>query len=382
MNRKSIPIEIRRNIIFKSGGRCQLCNKNLSVHGLTQLESNEREFAHIFAASEDGLRGDEVLSPRYIIDESNILLLCPSCHKLYDDKRYLDIENVFYLPSHEADSLKKRKAEQEKEVQRVLDTLDKPRTQIIKYTARIHSDPIPPSSYRELNHALVYDELFPLADIVDLSHVNAFGDNNKDFWNDEIRQLEGALNNKLRPLIDAGAIQKMAVFAVAPMPLLMKLGTLLRDYADTVVFQKKKEPNNWIWEPNPVDYSFVITEPDDENDAIAVNLSLSDDIYEDRIHRVLGNKISIWKLSHANPSNDFIRSKAQLEALRRAFRELYSRILRMHGNTKIIHVFPAMPVSAAVEFGRVRNSKSNNPLRIYDENKNKGGSFEYAIDID
>jgi hypothetical protein len=240
MSRKAIPVEVRRNIIFKSGGRCQSCNKNLSVHGLTQLENNEQEFAHIIAASADGPRGDEVLSPKYKIAESNILVLCPACHKLYDDKRYLDIENVFYLPSHEVEALKKLKADQEKDVQRVLDILDKPHTQIVKYAARIHDDPIPPSCYSELNRALVLDGLFPTADIVDLSHANAFGDSDKAFWADEIRQLEGLFTQRLKPSIDSGNISKMAVFAIAPMPLLIKLGSLLRDYADITVFQKKK----------------------------------------------------------------------------------------------------------------------------------------------
>ena len=60
----------------------------------------------------------------------------------------------------------------------------------MKYTARINNDPIPPSSYLELNRTLVIDGLFPAADVIDLSHNNVYGDNDKNYWNDEVRQTK------------------------------------------------------------------------------------------------------------------------------------------------------------------------------------------------
>ena len=52
-----------------------------------------------------------------------------------------------------------------------------------------------------------------------------------------------------------------------------------------------------------------------------------------------------------------------------------------HGEQALIHVFPAMPVALAVDFGRIIMPKADLPLRIYDENKTLGG-FVFALDLD
>ena len=43
-------------------------------------------------------------------------------------------------------------------------------------------------------------------------------------------------------------------------------------------------------------------------------------------------------------------------------------------------MFPAAPVSVAVELGRVLQPKADVPLRLYDQNNNLGG-FVPALDI-
>ena len=61
-------------------------------------------------------------------------------------------------------------------------------------------------------------------------------------------------------------------------------------------------------------------------------------------------------------------------------RRLLNRIKTVHGEQAIIHVFPAMPVALAVEFGRVMMPKADLPLRIYDQNQQLGG-FVQALDL-
>jgi len=46
----------------------------------------------------------------------------------------------------------------------------------------------------------------------------------------------------------------------------------------------------------------------------------------------------------------------------------------------IISIFPALPVSAAVEVGRVWMPKADLPLQVYDQNRAHGG-FEPALMI-
>jgi hypothetical protein len=55
--------------------------------------------------------------------------------------------------------------------------------------------------------------------------------------------------------------------------------------------------------------------------------------------------------------------------LRRTFNEIKA----VCGHDAEIHVFPALPLSAAIETGRVWMPKADLPLVIYDENRRHGG---------
>jgi hypothetical protein len=61
-------------------------------------------------------------------------------------------------------------------------------------------------------------------------------------------------------------------------------------------------------------------------------------------------------------------------------RPLLDKIKATHNEKDTIHVFPAMPVSLAVDFGRVLNAKSDLPLVGYDQNMKLGG-FVKALAI-
>ncbi|HEX5399969.1 MAG TPA: SAVED domain-containing protein [Verrucomicrobiae bacterium] len=80
------------------------------------------------------------------------------------------------------------------------------------------------------------------------------------------------------------------------------------------------------------------------------------------VGRDFGDSITIPK-----PDNDFVRSRAQTEIFRKTIRPLLDEIKAAHGESAKIHVFPAMPVSLAVDFGRILNNKSDLPLVIYDD---------------
>ena len=65
---------------------------------------------------------------------------------------------------------------------------------------------------------------------------------------------------------------------------------------------------------------------------------------------------------------------------RRTLRSLLNEIKAAHGETAEIAVFPAVPVSVAVEIGRVWMPKADLPMVIYDQNRATGG-FAKALAI-
>src|SRR4051794_5524465 len=73
-------------LFTRAGGRCEFdgCSRYLLEHHLTFGDGNFAEAAHIVAYSINGPRGFEK-RPNDIHDISNLMILCPSCHKLIDD---------------------------------------------------------------------------------------------------------------------------------------------------------------------------------------------------------------------------------------------------------------------------------------------------------
>src|SRR5947207_14763113 len=72
-------------LFVRAGGRCQFdgCNEYLLEHPLTLTRGNFGQMAHVVAFKKDGPRGSGP-RPKDINDVGNLMLLCPSCHKLID----------------------------------------------------------------------------------------------------------------------------------------------------------------------------------------------------------------------------------------------------------------------------------------------------------
>lgn len=76
--------DITRLLLFvRAGGRCEFdgCNKYLLQHHLTLTEGNFAQLAHIVAFKPEGPRGKVGPRPMDINDVTNLMLLCPECHR-------------------------------------------------------------------------------------------------------------------------------------------------------------------------------------------------------------------------------------------------------------------------------------------------------------
>src|SRR5690349_4163353 len=84
---RAIKPTTRLLLFARGGGRCEFdgCNKFLLEHHVTLTEGIFAEMAHIVAFRPEGPRGRSALRPKDINNVSNLMLLCPECHKLIDD---------------------------------------------------------------------------------------------------------------------------------------------------------------------------------------------------------------------------------------------------------------------------------------------------------
>jgi hypothetical protein len=180
------------------------------------------------------------------------------------------------------------------------------------------------------------------------------------------------------PLVAEG--RHLSIFGFAPMPLLMKLGSLITDKPEVQVHQRRREPQTWRWhDDGPDDPGFSLIPPTRPGLTPVLILALSDHLRTERIHAVLGTEISAWTLTVPRPHNDLITSRRQLEAFRKICRQAMIEITRAHGHNTPLHVFPAMPLSTAIEFGRIRMPKAQMPWIIYDYNRIRGNFVKTFI---
>src|SRR5882724_9224696 len=82
-------LDLTRLLLFvRAGGRCEFdgCPRYLMEHPVTLTEGNFAQVAHVVAFRRDGPRGRVRSRPKDIHALQNLMLLCPQCHKLIDDK--------------------------------------------------------------------------------------------------------------------------------------------------------------------------------------------------------------------------------------------------------------------------------------------------------
>lgn len=373
MSRTNIPEKVKIRLWGKAAGRCQYegCNEPLWLDTLTKAEFNTAYIAHIVADSPRGPRGDEKLSSKLKHDIANLMLLCDEHHRLIDkgDEAGHPIERLLAM-----------KQSHEKRVEIVTSINEDMGSNVLLYGANIgsHTSPI---NIKNAFPAMLPGRYPAETPAIEIHLKNSsFQDNQEIYWAIETENLKSQFQDKVKRRIELGDIDHMSVFGLAPQPLLILLGTLISDIVPTDVYQLHREPTTWNWQNVTEENPYIVKEPEVINENIALNLSLSANINNNRITKVLGENTTIWTVTLADPNNDFLKSKEQLSELRKQIRILLNKIKSIHGQDKSIHVFPAMPVSAAIELGRVWMAKADLPLVIYDENRVKGG-FSHVINI-
>lgn len=370
--RKSMRPDVSKKLWVKAGGRCEYegCNKLLYRDHLTEKEMNSAYIAHIVSANPKGPRGDAVRSNLLEEDLTNLLLLCDSCHRRIDREE---------LDAHSEERLVKMKAEHEERIELVTGLAPDRKSHIIIYTARVGTFD-PSVSFDQAAYAMI-PESFPASHqpfFLGMSNSmdNDFSDT---YWTTQVQQLESSFHRKIESLLGQDPIQDFSVFAFAPQPLLIRLGTLLSDKYPGRVYQRHRKEHPWSWEGESETKEFKLIEPGNAGGPPALVFSLSGGIRREDIYKVLGKDCSVWEVTIDNPFNGFLRSKDLLQLFKSFTAQAVSKIRQKHG-CEPLHIFPAMPVSAAVELGKLRMPKADAPWIIYDYNNRLNG-FSKSITI-
>lgn len=101
--------------------------------------------------------------------------------------------------------------------------------------------------------------------------------------------------------------------------------------------------------------------------------SVSDNVDVAQVARVAPPEAPRYVFRIPEPHTDAVRTREQVAAFRSAVREFFPRMRAAHGAEVTVHVFPALPNSLAVEFGRALLPKADPRIEVYDLNREHGG---------
>lgn len=358
----------------RAAARCEFsgCNRPLSRSSVTQETVNVAQKAHIYAFSSEGPRGNKGIPKAKLNDLDNLLLVCHGCHRKIDN----DMTGGRYT----AALLRQWKAAHERRVAVVTGVDPERRSHVVHYTANIHNHSALLAA-DQTTYALFPDRYPAEAEAIELGTGNsAIRDRDAAFWQVEETNLRRHFAQSIAERVSVGTIKHVSLFALAPQPLLVLLGSLLTDIVEVDVFAHHREPKGWRWQKKAGELGFKITPPSTAGKTDALVLSISGTVLSDRVRAALPATASIWRLDITDPHNDCLKSKEQLQEFRRVMRRLLNQINARHGASKTLHVFPAMPAAMAVELGRVRSPKVDMNWQLYDQVKALDG-FVPAITI-
>lgn len=370
--RPSIPTDVKTKLWLSAGGRCQFegCNKALWRDDVSLREMNISYIAHIYGYAPGSERYDAVLSPQLEKDFSNLMLMCDAHHRQIDNKPTSEEFSV--------DTLQKMKKEHEKRIELLTGLKQDKRSHVLFLGANIgnHASPL------NINNAFesLLPDYFPASSFPIELGINNFSmdDSFSRYWEIQVDNLETQFSQKVAALKGKHEVQHFSIFGLAPMPLLIKFGTLLSDIYAAEVYQLHREPSTWKWLEETTTVNHQLIPATGNGSVVALKLELSANITDDRITEVLGDECDIWSIRLDSPNNDYIRCKSDLKNFRVTMRKAFDEIKLKYGQKCMLHIFPAMPVCVSVELGRVWMPKADMPMKIYDQNSKLGG-FQEAI---
>ena len=365
---------VTRHVIWARGaGRCHICNGDLIGDLLSGAEDANFGFiAHIVADTPTGPRGDPERSWDLADHPENLMLLCYTHHKMVDRDK---------IDEYPEERLREIKRAHEARVSVQTSIRPERSTHVLRYAANVgqHRILMP---YQDVAKALLPDR-YPAEgkSTIDIFlRGSAREDGEQEYWDTEASNLTRQYHARVRERIDGGEVHHLSVFALAPQPLLILLGTLIGDITPANVLQRHREPESWVWPADGTEMPLQVREAAETAGPIALKIGLSATIEDERIRAVLGPDVAIWSVTTPDPHNDILKRPADLQAFRKIMRRLYDRIKACHGGSQPINIFPAMPVATAVETGRVWMPKADLPLVAWDENRARRG-FTQAIMI-
>lgn len=377
---------IKRNATLdlwvRSGGRCAICNKFLLEEPYFERPINLGERAHVagWKDTAGSPRGDSPLPLSERNEEKNLILLCSDHHKIVD---HVDTRADF-----PEERLLEIKREHEERIHHLTAMSHDRETTVLRLFSAVRGSI--PEMTRELAMRTVVDgsgryARFPLSVDrhsieINLAHLPE-PEEDDSYWRLGCREID-KVAQRVSEFIHEKHIRHLSIFALARIPLLVYLGYVLDDKVPVELYQKHRmEGEGWIWPEDsaPVRFEGVERRAGTQRGAVVLMLSLSGTInLEDLPDEVRDFDVFEIRPAGVTPNRNLFRSRANLDSFVRAYQDFLAELERSHKETATIHLFPSVPITAAIACGRSLMRHVQPALCVYDR---IGNQFQPTITV-
>jgi hypothetical protein len=383
-SRPALPEIVKRRVWVRSGGRCAICNRDLLDGGLTDEPVSLGELAHIVGHKEStGSPRGMTKYPKEKRDEpENILLLCGECHDEIDDPAT--------LTSFTVEKLNGIKKAHEDRISHVTSLGSDRRTVVLRVLGNVRGRPVELTKRTASETVIASGDRFPQFNLaldrqgieVDLRAVAGEASADDAYYIAAKAVIDEVVDHRLRDGIQSGQIEHVSVFAFARLPLLVHLGRRLDDVHGVEVYQRHRSTEGWAWPGGDSGPGFTVdaAAPSGGHTEAVLIANVSGTIHPEEVPGTLsGLPVFTLRPDGVAAKPDMIRSRAGLDSYRSVLRMLFATIEADHKQVKRLHVFAALPITAAVELGRAPDPVVHPALLVYD--RLDDGSYRPALEV-
>ena len=370
----------------RSGGRCAFCNKYLLEDTHFKIfEIPLGEMAHIvgWSQAERSPRGQSGLP----IDErntaDNLVLLCPEHHNIIDTPELLAKFTV--------ERLLNQKEQHETRILHLTSLKEDDQTVVVRMYGSIRGANVEVSREHAADVVFAHARRFPNFSLSLDRHgieINTSGlpdlteERWEHFWPTGSMIIDQCIT-QIREGVKKGSIRHLSVFALDRIPLLMYLGYHLDDKIPSTLYQKHRGVDEtWLWsnDVEPVSFEAKQIKSSDSPEKVALILSLSGTISLAELPGNIDDSFNIFEIRPVSvtANRDILCSFASLQNFMECYHAFLSHLEVDHKTARHIHLFPAIPTTAAIACGRGIMREAQPAVHVYDRSKN---SYRLALTI-
>ena len=346
-NRQKISEKVKRELYSKAGCRCSMCNKDLTYSYIKPHDStNIAQEAHINAYSPNGPRSDIDNLKDNCYD--NLILLCYDCHHTVDT----------HPDEYDASVLEEIKIRHEEKVRVALDSIKNP-----EYDLVICSSPI--KNNNSVINTKTIDLLMIRNDLSIGETINLLKNTDSEESDRVIDFLDANFKKRISNEWDSGTQKSYCIFGLAPMHVLIKLGSLFSNFKGDLKIAIKSR-SGWLLDNKKPNCEFIVKEPErNSGKKVVLEIATSAPSNVEEIKRSFPD-CDHWLITIEKPGIDRITSLSEVDSFGTVFSQTIDKITRLYGHDVEINMIPRACNAIAIQTGRFLLPKNHPKIKVYD----------------